>query len=164
MPDDSEANEIVEVQGEALTSSDSFWLDMVRGTAKESVSALEEAAKQLITVTTVAQAIYFAAVSFGGVKAALGSLTPARQWLVAISLIVPLIFWLASLAFAVLVFRPKTYSTSLDSPDHAREVYEEIVAYKHRQLLRAHRLLATGFIPLIINIVLYLIFVPATLG
>jgi hypothetical protein len=161
MAEDSDENEIIEVQGEALTPSDSFWLDMVRGAAKESVHALEEAAKQLIAVTTVAQAIYFAAVSFGDMKAALAALTPARQWLLAIALVVPLVFWLASLAFAVLVFKPKTYRTSLDSPDHAREVYDEIVAYKHRQLVRAHRFLAAGFVPLIINVVLYLIVVPA---
>jgi hypothetical protein len=164
MADDSKENEIIEVQGEALTPSDSFWLDMVRGTAKESISALEEAAKQLIAVTTLAQAIYFAAISFGGVKAALGTLTPAQQWLTAIALVVPLLFWLASLAFAVLVFKPKTYRTSLDSPDHAREAYDEIVTYKHRQLVLAHRMLIAAFVPLIINLVLYLILVPAKTG
>lgn len=157
----TDRTDIVEVQGEALTPLDGFWLDVARGAAKESVGALEEAAKQLITVTTLAQTIYFAAVSFGGVKAALGTLTREWQWLVAIALVVPLLFWLASLAFAVRVFRPETYRTSLDSPDLARQVYESIVAYKHRQLVRAHRLLATGFVPLIINVVLYLIFVPA---
>lgn len=153
--------DIAEVQGQALSPLDSFWLEAARHATKESVSALEEAAKQMIAVTTLAQAIYFAAVSFGDMKAALAALTPARQWLLAIALVVPLVVWLASLAFAVLVFKPKAYRTSLDSPDHAREVYEEIVAYKHCQLARAHRLLAAGFAPLIINIVLYLIVVPA---
>ena len=77
MVDDRDENKIIEVQGEGLTPLDSFWLDIMRGTAKESVGALEEAAKQLIAVTTLAQAIYFAAVSFGDVKAALGTLPPA---------------------------------------------------------------------------------------
>ncbi len=159
----TDKNEIVEVQGEALTTLDSFWLDVARGAAKESVGALEEAAKQLIAVTSLAQAIYFAAVSFGGVKTALGALTRAEQWLIAVALVAPLLLWLASLAFAVLVFKPKTYRTSLDSPDLARQVYEKIVAYKHRQLVRAHRLLAAGFALLIINVVLYLIYIPAKL-
>jgi len=94
------------VQGEALTPMDSFWLEAARGAAKESVKALEEAAKQLITVTTLAQGIYFAAVSFGDVKAVLGGLNAARQWTVAVVLVVPLIFWLLSLAFAFRVFKP----------------------------------------------------------
>ena len=160
----TDPKEIVEVEGEALTPLDTFWLETARGAAKESVAALEEAAKQLITVTTLAQTVYFAAVSFGDVKAALGALTRAQQWLVAVALVVPLILWLASLAFAVLVFKPETYRTSLDSPDLARLVYERVVAYKHRQLVRAHRLLAAGFAPLIINVVLYLVFVPPKAG
>ena len=160
----TDPEEIVEVQGEALTPLDTFWLETARGAAKESVAALEGAAKQLIAVTTLAQTIYFAAVSFGDVKAALGTLTRAQQWLVAVALVVPLILWLASLAFAVLVFKPETYRTSLDSPDLARQVYERVVAYKHRQLVRAHRLLAAGFVPLIINVVLYLVFVPPKPG
>jgi len=164
MADDREENKIIEVQGGGLTPLDSFWLDMMRGTAKESIGALEEAAKQLIAVTTLAQAIYFAAVSFGDVKAALGTLTPVRQWPVAIALVVPLVFWLTSLAFAARVFKPKKYQTSLDSPDHAREAYEEIITYKHRQLGRAHRMLAAGFVALITNVLLYLIFVPAKTG
>ena len=124
----TDPEEIVEVQGEALTPLDTFWLETARGAAKESVAALEGAAKQLIAVTTLAQTIYFAAVSFGDVKAALGTLTRAQQWLVAVALVVPLILWLASLAFAVLVFKPETYRTSLDSPDLARQVYERVVA------------------------------------
>jgi hypothetical protein len=164
MASKTDPKEIVEVQGEALTPLDSFWLETVRSAVKESVGALEEAAKQLITVTTLAQAIYFAAVSFGDVKVALGTLTQTRQWLITIALVIPLLFWLASLAFAVRVFKPETYRTSLDSPDRAREAYEEIVTYKHRQLGRAHRMLATGFVALIINVVLYLIFVPAKTG
>lgn len=156
--------EIIEVQGEALTPLDSFWLETARSAAKESVRALEEAAKQLITVTTLAQAIYFAAVSFGDVKVALGALTQTRQWLIAITLVIPLLFWLASLTFAVRVFKPETYRTSLDSPDRAREAYEEIVTYKHRQLGRAHSMLASGFVALIVNVIFYLIFVPAKTG
>lgn len=160
----TDRTEIVEVQGEGLTPLDSFWLDAARGAAKESIGALEEAAKQLITVTTLAQTIYFAAVSFGDVKTSLGTLTQEQRWLAAIALVVPLLCWFASLAFAVRVFKPETYRTSLDSPDLARQVYERIVAYKHRQLVHAHRLLVAGFVPLIINIVLYLIFVPAKTG
>ncbi len=160
----TEQTEIVEVAGEALTPLDSFWLETARGAAKESVGALEEAAKQLITVTTLAQTIYFAAISFGDLKAALGLLTPARRWLVVGALVFPLVYWLASLVFAVRVFKPETYRTNLDSPDLARATYEGIVAYKHRQLIFAHRLLAIGFVPLIINIVLYLILVPAKPG
>lgn len=55
--------QIPEVQGEPLTPLDRFWLDTARNAAKESVGALEEAAKQLITITTLVQTIYFAVIS-----------------------------------------------------------------------------------------------------
>ena len=38
-----------------LTVLDRFWLDTARGAVKESIAALEGAAKQMIGITTLAQ-------------------------------------------------------------------------------------------------------------
>ncbi len=61
----------VEVAAAAPSSVDRFWLDAARGAARESIPALEEAAKQLISITSLTQGIYFAAISFSDLKAAL---------------------------------------------------------------------------------------------
>ena len=66
----------------------------------------------------------------------------------------------SALLFAVRVFSPKTYKTNLQSPDLAREMLQEIVAYKHRQLKLAHKALLLGFMLLVVNIIVYLGWIP----
>ena len=146
---------IPEVDGEPLTPLDHFWLDTARNAAKESVSALEEAAKQLIAITSLSQGIYFAAISFGDVKKALPQFASAQQLAITFALVLPLVCWVVALAFAILVFKPETYHTNLDSPDLARETYQAIVAYKHRQLRCAHVALVIGFVLLIVNVIAF---------
>lgn len=150
----SEGNE-EPVRGGSLTRLDRFWLETAQGAAKESVTALEEAAKQLISVTSLLQAIYFAAISFSEVKGGLAS-EGAVGWMLLLMFVLPIVFWLISLSFAVRVFKPETYKTNLSSPDLAQKMYGDMVAYKHRQLRRAHLFLVLGFVPLVVNIVLYL--------
>ena len=147
-----------EVQGQSMTKLDRFWLETARGAAKESISALEEAAKQLIGITSLLQAIYFAAISFGELKKSL-VVEGVVDWLLVFLFVLPIVLWLFSLGFAVRVFKPKTYKTNLSSPDLARQMYGEIVSYKHEQLQRAHFFLVLGFVPLVVNIVLYLAWV-----
>lgn len=144
----------------ALTALDRFWLEAAREMTKESVKALEEAAKQLITVTSFAQSVYFAAISFGDLKKALDQIGTAAQVGLIVALVLPLLFWIGSLAFAIRVFKPETYRTNLESPDAARETYLEIVAYKRRNLGQAHRWLVLGFLPLVLNILAYLLLAP----
>ncbi|MDF0590108.1 hypothetical protein [Candidatus Methanocrinis natronophilus] len=143
------------VRGGSLTKLDRFWLETARGAAKESVAALEEAAKQLISVTSLLQAIYFAAISFSDLKGALAAEGEIR-WALVLLFVLPVVLWLLSLSYAVLVFKPESYRTNLSSPDLARSMYGEIVGYKHRQLQRAHLFLVLGFVPLVVNIVIYL--------
>lgn len=143
------------VQGRSLTKLDRFWLETAQGAAKESVGALEEAAKQLISVTSLLQAIYFAAISFSELKEGI-VVEDAVNWLLVLLFVLPIVLWLASLSFAVRVFKPETYKTNLSSPDLARSMYEEMAAYKHQQLQRAHLFLVLGFLPLAVNIVFYL--------
>lgn len=144
----------------ALTALDRFWLDAAREMAKESVKALEEAAKQVIAVAGFSQSVYFAVVSFGDLKKALDQLPAGAQVCLVAALTLPLLFWIGSLASAVRVFKPETYTSNLESPDDAREAYYKIVTYKRTQLGRAHRFLVLGFLPLVVNIVAYLLLAP----
>ncbi len=148
------------VQGQALSPLDHFWLDTIRNAAKESVGALQEAAKQLIAIAAFAQTIYFGAISFSDVKAALDTLPTGVHLALVLLLVIPVAFWIACLWFAILVFKPEIYRTNLNSPTVARDDYSAIAAYKHRQLQRAYIALVVGFIPLLINVVLYLVYFP----
>ena len=61
----------VEVQAAQPSAMDRFWLETARSVSKESIAALEDAAKQLISITSLTQGIYFAAISFSDQKKAL---------------------------------------------------------------------------------------------
>ena len=153
-------DEPVDVPGAEPSAMDRFWLETARGAAKESIPALEEAARQLISITSLTQGIYFAAISFSDLKAAL-AVKDLQGLLLVLLFASPIVLWLISLAFAVRVFAPKTYKTNLQSPDLAREMLQKMAAYKHRQLRLAHAALLLGFLLLVVDIIVYLAWIPA---
>lgn len=152
--------QIIHAQGEPVGALDKYWLDTARDTARESIKAIEDAAKQLIPIASLAQTIYFAAVSFSNVKKAFAFTATEWRFAIAAVLALPLLFWIASLIFAIGVFTPAAYKTNLESPDIAREMYQRMVAYKHRMLRWAHWLFVLGLVPLAINLILYVALIP----
>lgn len=151
--------DVIEVCAVQPTAIDRFWLEAARNASKGSIGALEDAAKQLISITSLAQGIYFAAISFSDLKKAL-VVQDWHGWFQVFLFASPIILWLISLGFAVRVFTPETYKTNLQSPDLAREMLQKIIAYKHKQLKWAHRALLFGFVLLVLNIIIYLGWVP----
>jgi len=146
--------DVPEVTAAPVTDLDLFWLEIARGIVKESIGSLEDAARQLITAVTLVEGIYFAAVSLSDVRKVMAGAGQAVWGVLLFT--TPIILWLICLIFAISVYTPESYRTNLRSPDLAKEVYQEIVAYKHRMLRRAHFALLIGFIPVIIAIVYYL--------
>ena len=155
--------EVVEVSASQHSAMDRFWLESARAATKESIGALEDAAKQLISITSLSQGIYFAAISFGDLKKAL-VVHDWQGWLTVLLFASPIALWLVSLAFAVSVFTPETYQTDLQSPDLAKEMLLQMTAYKHKQLRWAHIALLLGFVLLVINIVFYLGWMPQSVA
>ena len=154
------ASEPAEVTAAQPSAMDRFWLDTARSAAKESIAALEEAAKQLITIASLTQGIYFAAISFSDLKKVL-LVQDLQGWFLVLLFASPIILWLISLAYAMRVFSPETYKTNLQSPDLAKEMLQQMVAYKHSHLQRAHLALLLGFVLMAANIVIYLGWMPA---
>jgi len=148
----------------AQTELDLLWLEAVRESAKQSPDKLEEAAKQLITITSLSQGIYFTVVSFSEVKAGLAQL----QWTLYVGSIIvfvlPLFAWILSLVFAIRVFKPEDYWLNLNSPSLAEEFMSRVTSYKSGQLQRAYGFLIAGFGLLIIAIAFYFLFLPVAAG
>jgi hypothetical protein len=48
----------------------------------------------------------------------------AKDWLLVLLFVLPIVLWLASLGFAVRVFKPETCKTNLSPPDLVRSMYE----------------------------------------
>ncbi|MGZ4846425.1 MAG: hypothetical protein ACXV3D_00320 [Halobacteriota archaeon] len=139
-----------------VTEVDRFWLSLGQETLKESLGILDGAAKQLISIVSILQGIYFAAISFSNLKQIL-IVQNIQGGLLVFVLILPIAFWLTSLAFATNVFTPRPYSTNLSSPQIAKETHDDAVDIKHKQLHNAHLFLVAGFVPLLISIVGYLV-------
>ena len=123
MADNSGAPDAI---GELVTELDEFWLQTARGTVTESISSLEEAAKQLISAVTLVEGIYFAAVSFSDLREVM-AVQGTDAWLRIALFVSPIVLWLIRLFFAVRVFTPETYKTNPSSPQLAEKVYRVMV-------------------------------------
>jgi len=149
------------IRGAKPDPLDDFWLTAAKDSVKGSVSALEDAAKQLVTITSLAQTIYFAAISFSDLKKSQVTSSSDTVVTAAVLFLIPVILWTISLWLAVCVFKPRIYPVNLESPDDARDAVNAMVDYKHKALQRAHAFLTAGFVALIVDIFIYLAAIPA---
>jgi hypothetical protein len=150
MPDNPDAI------GEPLTEMDEFWLETARTAVQESVSSLEEAAKQLIGAVTLVEGIYFAAVSWSEMKTIM-AVAGWESWLRIALFVSPIVSWLVCLVYATRVFIPETYQTNLSSPDLAEKFHRDLARYKRENLKKAHRALLAGFALMLLAMVAYLL-------
>ncbi len=130
-----------------------FWRENATKLLGESISTIEDVAKQLITVNSLLEGIYSHAITFSAVKPVLTS------WIAAIYL-APIFLWLLSLVFAVLTLSPKAYKININSTLDSKETFEEIVSKKHGMLKVSEAFLIISFIALMVAVAHYLIAVP----
>lgn len=155
------------IAGEKADSKiDDFWIETGRNAISDSIANQIDAAKQLISITSILQAIYFAAISFSDLKKELFSYQTnmGGTYLLILIFVSPIIFWLLSLAFSVRVLVPLSRGAMIDSPTGIRSMVQEAIYFKSKYLRAAHLMLIFGFIPLIISIAIYLslgVFNPA---
>lgn len=134
---------------------DPFWRENARKLVGESISTIEEMAKQLIVVNSLLEGIYFHAIIFSDVKPVIAG----SGWMAGIYL-APIVLWLLSLIFAILTLSPKNYEININSSRKSKERFEEIVSRKHGMLRVSELFLVLSFIPLFFAVAHYLIAVP----
>lgn len=118
-----------------------------------------EAAGVGIEITSILQAIYFAAISFSNLKNTF-ILQDFHGWLLAIIVamfVSPIILWFFSLCFVVKVLVPVIRNYNLDSPTMIQKTYENAVNYRSKYLRRAYQTLVLGFLLLVVSIIVYLV-------
>jgi hypothetical protein len=130
-----------------------FWRENARKLVGESISTIEDVAKQLIAVNSLLEGIYFHAIVFSDVK-------PVLSDAVAAIYLSPIVLWLLSLIFAVRTLSPKAYSININSSRDSKEAFEEIVSKKHGMLKWSEGFLIVSFIALMIAVAHYLLIVP----
>jgi uncharacterized membrane protein len=130
-----------------------FWRENAQKLVGESISTIEDVAKQLIAVNSLLEGIYFHAIAFSDVK-------PVLTGGIAGIYLAPILLWLLSLVFAVLTLSPKAYAININSSRDSKERFEEIVAKKHGMLKWSEFFLVLSFIALFAAVAHYLLAIP----
>jgi hypothetical protein len=124
-----------------------FWRETTRDLLRESVGSLEETAKQMIGVIALLEGLYFHAVTYANLHLDTTKI---------VIYLLPLVFWLISLLFSLVVFFPRAYLTNTNSWREGKTTFERLVLFKHRALMVAGIFLVLGSIGLLVVLGVYL--------
>ena len=125
-----------------------FWKENAEKLVRESISSIEDTARQFVVITSLLQGIYFHAITFSDLRAWSG-----YSLLIYVA---PLFFWLLSLIFAVLVFFRRTFDTNINSSQRSKETFEKIVKEKCRLVQVSGIALILSFVALLLAFLHYL--------
>lgn len=153
----------IEIDAELATEADLMWSAIFREQIETTLPRIEEGAKQIITIATFSQTIYFAAISFSTIKQGISTLSTVQKWLFASLFLLPLICWCTSLLCATLVLLPRRYpkfKARLDYPHEVEKRFWAIANYKFYWLKIAQIVLWAGFFLLLISVLVYFVFIP----
>lgn len=139
------------VEGDVISKNDIFWLEQGKEMVKGNFAAIHDAGKQLITMLTAMQGIYLAAIAYSEFAKKIGTVPTWKHIVVAM----PLLIWLASLYFALQIFRTQAYDMYLNSPEHIQKLLKEIAERKQQNVQRTYWLIAIGLGTAVFNIVFY---------
>ena len=90
------------MKGLATEEQAAYWKRVYRETPVKALEAIKEGAKQLITITSASQGLYFLAISVSNVRAAV------TDWRIVLFAL-PVVPWLICLGLAVSVFVPESH-------------------------------------------------------
>jgi len=125
-----------------------FWKKNAEKIVGESISSMEDTAKQFVTITGLLQGVYFHAIAFSYIKTAS---SPS-----ALIYAAPLVLWFLSLLFAVFVLYRNKYGININSSQDSKGKFEEIVVWKYRLLSVSGLFLVLSFAALILAFLRYL--------
>lgn len=125
-----------------------FWKQNAEKLVGESISSVEDTAKQFVTITGLLEGIYFHAITFSDVKSMEGSSVLIYA--------APLVLWLISLIFAVMVLVRKKYGININSSRESKETFEKIVEKKYQFIRISGLFLILSFVALTIALLHYM--------
>ena len=118
--------------------NDEFWLEQGKKMVEGSLSALQDAAKSLITGLGLLKAFYIGILGFA-------EYIPKNMPIMYKSLfLIPLLFWLAALYSCLQVMMTRRLDIILCSPDDIRKKFTEVLLEKQSSLKWAYWLLTIG--------------------
>ncbi|NLZ04339.1 MAG: hypothetical protein GXY19_04135 [Phycisphaerae bacterium] len=118
---------------------DDFWLSQGRKAVEDSLPAVREAAKALMTGLGVLQGIYVAILGFG-------DFAKQMTWPVAGLFALPLLAWLVALHSCLSVMKTKEHTLRLFAPEEIRDHHAQALKDKQRSLTCAFWELTVGLV------------------
>ena len=119
---------------------DEFWLEQGKKMVGDSITAVREAAKTLMTGLGLLQGIYLGILGLADYIPATMSLEHKGLFLL------PLLFWLTALYHCLQVMMTKRLDINLLSPDDIRKKSEKVLTDKQRKLQWAFWTLVIGLV------------------
>jgi len=124
-----------------------FWKSNAEKLVGESISKVEDNAKQIVIITGLLQSIYFNAIKLSDIK---------KESIYSIFIYVtPLLLWILSLIFIMLLMF-RNHSININSTRDSKNKFEEIVKIKYRYIQISGVFLVLSFVALSIAILHYL--------
>lgn len=127
-----------------------YWKKIDQEAPILAITKCEEAAKQLITLTSLITTIYTGVISFSDIIKQPMALRP-----ILLLIMLPLPFWLTSLFLATRVIVPRAYPAKQIEDD-----YIKISRVKYHYLQWSYAILIVSMIVLVVAIGIYLLVVP----
>jgi hypothetical protein len=143
------ADEIAEDAPFFPSEPNPFWKENAKKLVGESISTIEDVAKEIIVVAGLLEGLYFHAITFSDIR---GSLSGGLLWIY----LAPIALWLASIFFAMWTLRPEAHEININITQSSKEAFEEIVNEKHFRLTIAEAFLLASFLPLLVAAYCYL--------
>lgn len=144
-----------------------YWRNVWNESPVQALSRVEDAAKQMIVVTTGLQGLYIALFVFSTIRTqVMASLGGMLGVLTLLFFCTPVVCWLMSLLYATRVFVPRVQpdvnfnEVSANAWQKVKDTYGRVNEEKLRSLNRSHRWLIVSFV-LVLIAVLVLILLPA---
>ena len=129
-----------------------YWEKVYREAPVNALEAIKDGAKQLVTITSTLQGLYFLAISVSDIKSAI------TDWQVVLFTL-PVIPWLVCLGLAVSVFVPESHYI-IKKPDRIEGAFRAIASNKFRLLQWAQWILLLSMVFLFADVILYLLWIP----
>lgn len=125
-----------------------FWKQNAEKLVGESISSIETTAGQFVVITSLLQGIYFHAIAY----------TDLRIWFEYSILIyiAPVVLWLLSLIFAVMVYFRGIYEININSSEDSKRVFHDVLKKKCSFIQISGVFLIFSFVALTVAILHYL--------
>lgn len=149
-------------QAQWIKDKAAYWRTIGNEARVTSIARLEDAAKQLVGLTTGLQGLYLAVFAISDLRKQLTALLPTvGGTLLLLAFFLPILLWLLSLYSATRVFvpelRPEVNINDLDADgwQDIQRLYEQAAEAKQRWLKRSHGWLIASFAVVLVLLVVF---------